>query len=87
MHLQRKIFNHKRNRLQGFLSTPNQLEQTETVEVDILDRLGTGDAFSVGIIYGIMKQWDLKDTVQFGINNMVYKHNVIGDYSYANLEK
>lgn len=84
---QRKIFNHKRNRLQGFLSTPNQLEQTETVEVDILDRLGTGDAFSVGIIYGIMKQWDLKDTVQFGINNMVYKHNVIGDYSYANLEK
>ena len=28
-----------------------------------------------------------KDTVQFGINNMVYKHNVIGDYSYANLEK
>ncbi|MCH4460401.1 sugar kinase [Staphylococcus haemolyticus] len=84
---QRKIFNHKRNRLQGFLSTPNQLAQTEKVDVDILDRLGTGDAFSVGIIYGIMKQWHLEDTVQFGINNMIYKHNVIGDYSYANIEK
>ena len=87
MHLHREKFLTIKETAYKDFFLQNQLEQTETVEVDILDRLGTGDAFSVGIIYGIMKQWDLKDTVQFGINNMVYKHNVIGDYSYANLEK
>lgn len=84
--VQRKIFNHKRNRLQGFLSTKDQLAKTEPLDVDILDRLGTGDAFSVGVIYEIMQKWNLERIVEFGIYNMSYKHNIFGDFSYASLE-
>ncbi|MFI9031398.1 PfkB family carbohydrate kinase [Staphylococcus pasteuri] len=84
--VQRKIFSHKRNRLQVFLSTQNQIVKTDPIDVDILDRLGTGDAFSVGVIYGIMQKWNLAKIVEFGIYNMSYKHNIFGDFSYASLE-
>ena len=55
-----KFLTIKGNRLQGFLSTKDQLAKTEPLDVDILDRLGTGDAFSVGVIYGIMQKWNLE---------------------------
>ena len=84
---QRKIFNATRNRLQGFLSSPQQVVQTSKVDIDILDRVGTGDAFSVGIIYGFMKEWPLHEIVDFGIKNMCYKHTVSGDYSYASKDR
>ncbi|AVQ34593.1 sugar kinase [Staphylococcus muscae] len=80
---QRKIFDTKRNRLQGFLSSPQEIVQTHKVDIDILDRVGTGDAFSVGIIYGFMNKWPLQEIVDFGLKNMCYKHTVSGDYSYT----
>ncbi|MDO5375058.1 MAG: sugar kinase [Staphylococcus rostri] len=80
---QRKIFTATRNRLQGFLSSPQKVVQTDKFEIDILDRVGTGDAFSVGIIYGFMNEWSLQEIVDFGIKNMCYKHTISGDYSYA----
>ncbi|MCS4486565.1 sugar kinase [Staphylococcus americanisciuri] len=84
---QRKIFTATRNRLQGFVSSPQKVVQTNPIEIDILDRVGTGDAFSVGIIYGLMKEWPLQEVVNFGIKNMCYKHTISGDYSYASQDQ
>lgn len=83
---QRKNFTNSRNRLQGFISHRNNIVQTAQFETDILDRVGTGDAFSTGIIYGLMENWELKETVQFAINNMLYKHAVNGDYHTADIQ-
>lgn len=83
---QRKNFTNSRNRLQDFISHRNHIEQTAQFDSDILDRVGTGDAFSTGIIYGLMENWDLRTTVQFAINNMLYKHAVHGDYHTADVE-
>ena len=84
---QRKIFNSKRNRLHGFLSTSNELVETASIDIDILDRVGTGDAFSVGILYGLIQQWSLQETVNFGLQNMCFKHTVQGDFCYASLSE
>ncbi|WP_436854467.1 PfkB family carbohydrate kinase [Staphylococcus caeli] len=84
---QRKNFANSRNRLQGFLSAKNQLVKTGIYESEILDRVGTGDAFSVGVIYGIMKGLSMQDTVNIAVNNMLYKHAVEGDYNYTNIER
>lgn len=83
---QRKNFTNSRNRLQGFISHRNHIEQTAQFDSDILDRVGTGDAFSTGIIYGLMENWDLRTTVQFAINNMLYKHAIHGDYHTTDVE-
>lgn len=84
---QRKIFNSKRNRLQGFLSTSREVVKTAPIDIDILDRVGTGDAFSVGILYGLIQQWSLQDTVNFGLQNMCFKHTVQGDFCFASLSE
>lgn len=82
---QRKNFSHSRNRLQGFISTPDEIVETDIFETGILDRVGTGDAFSTGVIYGLIEEWNLKETVQFGINNMLYKHSINGDFHTADV--
>ncbi|MDN6657346.1 MAG: hypothetical protein L0K85_06835 [Staphylococcus simulans] len=33
-----------------------------------------------------MENWDLRTTVQFAINNMLYKHAIHGDYHTADVE-
>ncbi|PTE68379.1 sugar kinase [Staphylococcus devriesei] len=83
---QRKNFSSSRNRLQGFIYNGNHLYQSEKYDVDILDRVGTGDSFSVGIIYGLINQLPLQDTVDFGIKNALYKHTVEGDHTTSDFE-
>ncbi|UEX90217.1 sugar kinase [Staphylococcus ratti] len=84
---QRKNFSPKRNRLHGYISTINNLVETEFVDVEIVDRIGTGDAFSVGILYGLIQQWSLEKTVDFGIQNMCFKHTIPGDFCFASLSE
>ncbi|PNZ66248.1 sugar kinase [Staphylococcus croceilyticus] len=83
---QRKNFSSTRNRLQGFLYTKDAVYQSEQYEVEIIDRVGTGDAFSVGIIYGLINGLDKDETVEFGIKNALYKHTVEGDHAPSNFE-
>ncbi|MCI2774391.1 sugar kinase [Staphylococcus petrasii] len=83
---QRKNFSSSRNRLQGFLSNSDKVFQTEEYDVDIIDRVGTGDAFSVGIIYGIINKLTGQETVELGIKNALYKHTVEGDHTLSNFE-
>lgn len=46
---------------------------------DILDRVGSGDSFSAGIIYGILSNYDIKDILEFASSACVLKHSVNGD--------
>ncbi|WP_233680842.1 PfkB family carbohydrate kinase [Macrococcoides caseolyticum] len=83
---QRKIFNSSRNRLQGFISDGQTIYETKSYETNILDRVGTGDAFTAGVIYQLMKKRAMQETIDFGINNMIYKHSVRGDYQFVSPE-
>ena len=43
-----------RNRLKTMLSDGNGFYESTEIEVDIVDRVGTGDAFSAGVIYSLI---------------------------------
>ena len=45
----------------------------------ILDRVGGGDAFVSGIIYGLMNEYTPEDTVNFGVAASAVKHTIHGD--------
>ncbi|WP_414055616.1 PfkB family carbohydrate kinase [Macrococcus equi] len=83
---QRKIFTSSRNRLQGFISDGQTIYETKSYETNILDRVGTGDAFTAGVIYQLMNKRAMQETIDFGINNMIYKHSVRGDYQFVSPE-
>ncbi len=53
--------------------------------VDVLDRIGSGDAFASGIIYGLMKYNDLQKTLDCGIIHGALAMTTPGDVSMATL--
>ncbi|MGL4588762.1 MAG: sugar kinase [Mycoplasmatales bacterium] len=74
----RKIKSAKTNTIIGNLFT-DKLYQTKEIEFEIIDRVGTGDAFSAGILNGILKKFDHQKTLDFAVINNVHKHFYKGD--------
>lgn len=65
--------------ISGFLYTKNALYQTEYKAVEVLDRIGTGDAFASGILLSYIEKWDNQAGVEFAIVNAVLAHTIHGD--------
>ena len=48
---------------------------------DVVDKVGTGDCFMAGIIFGITNQLDPKKTIEFATAAAVGKHREAGDHT------
>ena len=53
----------------------------------IVDRIGGGDAFSGGFIYGILTGMDPQDTVEFAAAASCLKHTIQRDFNLATLDE
>lgn len=53
----------------------------------IVDRIGAGDAFMAGLIYGWMHRMDDQQTVEFATAASALKHSIEGDANLASLEE
>ena len=67
------------NTLQGYLFDGNQLFKSNKHTFDILDRVGGGDAFTAGILHGILNEMKNERIVEFGTCASALKHSIIGD--------
>lgn len=62
-----------------------EFRETSDFEIThIIDRIGTGDAFAAGLIYGIQKFDDYK-SMEFASAACALKHTYEGDVNYANV--
>lgn len=67
----------------------NGTEFRETQDFDIthiVDRIGTGDAFAAGLIYGLQHYDDFK-SMQFASAACALKHTYVGDVNYATIDE
>lgn len=53
----------------------------------IVDRIGGGDAFSAGLIYGMLRHEDLHDALSFAGASAALKHSIPGDFSRSTVEE
>lgn len=67
------------NSLKGYLFNGERLLKSNEYTFDILDRVGGGDAFTAGILHGILKEMNEERIVEFGICASSLKHSIIGD--------
>jgi 2-dehydro-3-deoxygluconokinase len=58
---------------------------TRQYEVRIVDRVGSGDSFASGFIYGLATGMQMKDAAEFGIAASALKHTIPGDLNHATL--
>lgn len=47
----------------------------------IVDRVGTGDAFAAGLIYGFLAGWSSRKALDFGTAAACLKHSIRGDFN------
>lgn len=53
----------------------------------IVDRVGSGDAFSAGLIYGLSKEFSVQDTVDFASASCAIKHTVTNDINFTSADE
>lgn len=60
---------------------------SNTYATHVVDRVGSGDAFSAGLIYGIISGMGVADAVEFGAASCAFKHTVHGDIGFAEISE
>lgn len=53
---------------------------------DIVDRVGGGDAFSAGLIYGLSTYTSHRDTLEFAVAASCLKHSIGGDFNRVSVD-
>ena len=51
----------------------------------MVDRVGGGDAFAAGMIFGNLQGWDSEKTLEFAVASGAIKHTVHGDFQIASV--
>lgn len=83
----RKVPSASHNSYSGKLYYEGQIYESPEYEVDIVDRVGTGDALTAGIIYGLLQGMNPEHVIDFGVGAAVLKHTVHGDFNTIPLEQ
>ena len=68
-----------RNRLKSVLSDGTNFYESSEIEIDIVDRVGTGDAFSAGTIYSLINDFEPQYAIDFATACFALKHTIEGD--------
>ena len=53
----------------------------------VVDRVGSGDAFSAGLIYALSRNWPAADAVGFAAASNALKHTILSDINYSSVDE
>jgi 2-dehydro-3-deoxygluconokinase len=76
--------------LKALLSDGEDFYQSSEIDVEIVDRVGTGDAFTTGLIFSLINQYKPQAAVDFATASFALKHTVEGDvsvFSFSDVEQ
>lgn len=83
----RDVASASHNIYQGMLYHQNKIYQSKKYSIDIIDRVGTGDAFSAGFLYSYIVEMSMQDKVDFATASAAFKHTIPGDVTLAGVEE
>ncbi|MCD8877829.1 sugar kinase [Staphylococcus kloosii] len=65
--------------LQGIMLIQDNFIISPKYQYTVLNRIGAGDAFTAGIIHGLLQQWDLAQVIDFATKCSVLQHTTNED--------
>jgi 2-dehydro-3-deoxygluconokinase len=65
----------------------NEFYHTKQYDIRIIDRVGSGDSFASGFIYGLVTGMSMPDAAEFGVAASALKHTIPGDMNHATLSE
>ncbi len=63
------------------------LIQSKKYDLRIVDRVGGGDSFAAGLIYGLVTGKSIGDSLEFAVAASALKHTIPGDFNHVSLEE
>ncbi|HZK66539.1 MAG TPA: sugar kinase, partial [Chloroflexota bacterium] len=84
----RGSFSASHNSWSGVLYDSGELYTTRTYDItNIVDRVGGGDAFAAGLIYGLRNYQEPQKALDFAVAASCLKHTIFGDLNLATLDE
>ncbi|MGB5556142.1 MAG: sugar kinase [Flavobacteriaceae bacterium] len=82
----RRAISASHNQIQGKMWNGQDYIKSDMLNIThIIDRVGTGDAFAAGLIYGLL-HFDDQKAIEFASAACALKHTVVGDVNLVSLE-
>jgi len=86
----RESYSASRNGWSALLhDTKNCLEpfRSKKYDIQIVDRVGGGDAFTGGLIYGLLTKSDTRESLEFAVAASALKQTIPGDFNLISLDE
>ena len=65
----------------------DQFHQSQRYDLRLVDRIGGGDSFAAGLIYGLVSGRSSADSLRFAVAASALKHSIPGDFNRASVEE
>ena len=77
----RESFSASRNGWSGCLFDGKEMHYSKHYEIQLVDRVGGGDSFSAGLIYGLVNNMSSQDALEFAVASSCLKQTIEGDFN------
>ena len=57
------------------------------IKTGVIDRVGSGDSFSAGLIYATIHNYNVEKAVRFAVASCAFKHTVTKDINFATVDE
>ncbi|MFC6177279.1 sugar kinase [Companilactobacillus huachuanensis] len=75
----KRSFQDGKKYFEGFLFHHDTIYRSAAKELNILDRIGSGDAFASGVLAGLIENWEFTDILEFAIANSILAQASMND--------
>lgn len=65
----------------------NEFYHSKKYDIRIVDRVGGGDSFAGGLIYGLATEKDFRDALEFAVAASALKHTIPGDTNLVSVDE
>ncbi|WMJ80934.1 sugar kinase [Clostridium sp. MB40-C1] len=83
----RENFSASHNALSAVIYDGKEIYKSNRYDFNIEDRVGGGDAFAAGLIYGLITEKDYRKALEFGVASSVLKHTIGGDANLVTVDE
>ncbi len=86
----RESFSASRNGWSAMLLDDKQCNQpyrSKRYDIQIVDRVGGGDSFASGLIYGLLNRQDTREALEFAVAASCLKQTIPGDFNHVSAEE
>ncbi len=75
------------NNWSALLFDGEEFFKSKKYNITIVDRVGGGDSFGAGLIYSLLNEYGMQDSIEFAVAASCLKHTIEGDFNLVNVDE